>query len=81
MELTPGLLKNIHKSNKEIEALGIFHEDLRPDNVLWNEELGRALIIGFHRSALKCRPAPKRSRAKTRLLRTESGDAKRLRVL
>lgn len=81
MELTPGLLKNIHKSNKEIEALGIFHEDLRPDNVLWNEELGRALIIDFHRSALKSRPAPKRSRAKTRLLRTESGDAKRLRVL
>ncbi|QQK46652.1 Protein kinase-like domain [Penicillium digitatum] len=77
MELTPGLLKNINKSNKEIEALGIFHEDLRPDNILWNEELRRALIIDFHRSTLKCRPAPKRSRAKTRFWRTESGDVKR----
>ncbi|KAG0152947.1 hypothetical protein PDIDSM_1906 [Penicillium digitatum] len=77
MELTPGLLKNINKSNKEIEALGIFHEDFRPDNILWNEELRRALIIDFHRSTLKCRPAPKRSRAKTRFLRTESGDVKR----
>ncbi|QQK47612.1 Protein kinase-like domain [Penicillium digitatum] len=77
MELTPGLLKHINKSNKEIEALGIFHEDFRRDNILWNEELRRALIIDFHRSTLKCRPAPKRSRAKTRFLRTESGDVKR----
>ncbi|KAJ5335850.1 uncharacterized protein N7506_005786 [Penicillium brevicompactum] len=81
MELTPELLKHIHKSNKEIKALGIFHEDLRPDNVLWNEELKRALIIDFHRSTLRCRQIPKRPRAKRQLLRTESGDAKRLRVL
>ncbi len=79
--MTPGLLKHIHKSNKEIKALGIFHEDLRLDNVLWNEELVQALIIDFHRFTLKCWSAPKQSRAKRQLLRTESGDAKRLRVL
>ncbi|KAJ6133114.1 hypothetical protein N7471_008329 [Penicillium samsonianum] len=81
MELTPGLLNHIHKSNKEIKALGIVHEDLRLDNVLWNEELGRALIIDFHRSTLKYRPAPERSRGKRPLLRTEPGDAKRLRIV
>lgn len=79
MELTPGLLRDIHKSIKDTEALGIVHEDLRFENVLWNEELGRALIIDFHPSTLRCRPFPKRPRAKQRL-RTEAGDAKCLRV-
>lgn len=55
MELMPHLRREIHRSNKEIKALGIIHEDLRCENVLWNEELGRALIIDFHRSTLKCR--------------------------
>ncbi|KAL6229757.1 hypothetical protein BDW75DRAFT_245432 [Aspergillus navahoensis] len=53
MELTPWLRQEICRSNKEIKALGIVHEDFRRDNILWNEELGRALIIDFHRSALK----------------------------
>ncbi|PWY82241.1 hypothetical protein BO70DRAFT_336669 [Aspergillus heteromorphus CBS 117.55] len=75
MELTPELLRDIHKSNKEIRALGIIHEDLRRDNVLWNKELGRALIIDFHRSTLKRRPTSKRSRAvKRRLCQPEIGD-------
>ncbi|KAJ5544935.1 hypothetical protein N7461_007239 [Penicillium sp. DV-2018c] len=52
MELTQRLGREIHKSNKEIKALGILHEDLRRDNVLWSEELGRALIIDFHRFLL-----------------------------
>jgi serine/threonine protein kinase len=80
-ELTPELLKEIHKSNKEIEALGIIHKDLRRDNVLWNEELGRALIIDFHRSTLKYRPTLQPPRAlKRRLFQPETGDSKRLRV-
>ncbi|CAG8293549.1 unnamed protein product, partial [Penicillium salamii] len=45
MELTHRLRREIHRSNKEIKALGIVHEDLRRENVLWSEELGRALII------------------------------------
>ncbi|KAJ5902656.1 hypothetical protein N7495_003184 [Penicillium taxi] len=68
MELTPELLKHIHKSTKEIKALGTVHEDLRPDNVLWNEELGRALIIDFHRSTLRRRSVPKQPRAKPQFL-------------
>jgi predicted Ser/Thr protein kinase len=82
MVLTPELLQEIHKSNKELKALGIIHEDLRRDNVLWNEELGRALIIDFHRSTLECRPTSRRPRtAKRRLCRAEPRDAKRLRIL
>jgi hypothetical protein len=81
MELTQGLRREIHRSNKEIKALGIIHEDLRRDNVLWSEELGRALIIDFHRSTLRCRPAKQRlGAAKRGLCRVDEGDAKRLRV-
>ncbi|KAJ5827719.1 hypothetical protein N7447_004482 [Penicillium robsamsonii] len=40
-------------STKEIKALGV--HDLRYDNVLWNKELGRALIIDFHRDTLNHR--------------------------
>jgi hypothetical protein len=78
MELTQRLRREVHKSNKEIKALGIIHEDLRQDNVLWSEELGRALIIDFHRSTLRCRPAKQRPGAAKR--QVEAGDAKRLRA-
>ncbi|KAJ6003894.1 hypothetical protein N7540_013176 [Penicillium herquei] len=82
MDLTQRLRREIHKSNKEIKALGIIHEDLRRDNVLWSEELGRALIIDFHRSTLRCRPAKQRPGAsKRRLCRAEVADVKRVRVL
>ncbi|KAJ5110879.1 hypothetical protein N7532_001414 [Penicillium argentinense] len=82
MELTQQLRREIHKSTKEIRALGIIHGDLRRDNVLWSEELGRALIIDFHRSSLRCRPTKQRpGAAKRRLCQTEaSADAKRVRV-
>lgn len=81
MDLTPTLLQEIQKNNKEIRALGIIHGDLRRDNVLWNEELGRALLIDFHRSSLKCRPNLRRPRAiKRRLDQSEIVDSKCLRV-
>lgn len=81
IELTPILLQEIHKSNREIKALGIIYEDLRRNNILWNEELRRALIIDFHRSILKSRPTLQRPRAvKRRLSQPEIGDPKRLRV-
>ncbi|KAJ5337313.1 uncharacterized protein N7506_005335 [Penicillium brevicompactum] len=81
MELTQQLCREMHKSNKEIRALGIIHDDLRRENVLWSEELGRALIIDFHRSTLRCRPAKqRRGAAKRRPCRVEARDAKRLRV-
>ncbi|KAL4958636.1 uncharacterized protein BDV14DRAFT_186328, partial [Aspergillus stella-maris] len=52
MELAPWLRQEIHILNKEIKALGILHGDLRSDNILWNKELKRALIIDFHGSTL-----------------------------
>lgn len=56
----PVLLREILRSKNEIRALGVVHQDLRPDNILWNPELKRALIIDFHRSSLDCRPSEKR---------------------
>ncbi|CAG8106615.1 unnamed protein product [Penicillium salamii] len=79
MELTPILLKEIHKSNKEIKSLGIIHDDLRLDNVLWNKELERALIIDFHRSTLQSQPSLQEPPLKRRS-QPERGDPKRLRV-
>jgi Putative homoserine kinase type II (protein kinase fold) len=82
MELTQQLRREIHRLNKEIKTLGVIHEDLRLDNVLWSEELGRALIIDFHRSTLRCRPAKQRPAAsKRRLCQAEAADVKRVRVL
>ncbi|KAL4756341.1 uncharacterized protein BDW70DRAFT_154280 [Aspergillus foveolatus] len=82
MELAPWLRQEIHRSEKEIRALGIIHEDLRPDNILWNKELGRVLIIDFHRSALKSqRISQPQQTAKRQLCRVQPRDAKRLRVL
>lgn len=74
--------REIERSNKEIRALGVQHLDLRPDNVLWNAELGRALIIDFHRSKLIRRPAPKSSKSlKRSRSKTQTSAAKRVRVI
>lgn len=82
MELGPWLHQEIRKSNKEIKALGIIHDDLRPENVLWNEELKRASIIDFHRSSLKCRPTKRPQVAKRRrLYAPETEEAKLVRIL
>jgi serine/threonine protein kinase len=77
----PALWREISRSKKEIRALGVVHQDLRPDNILWNSELGRALIIDFHRSTLDRRPAGKRvTGIKRSLFSSEARDSKRLRV-
>ena len=36
-----------HKSN-HIHSFGVLHLDLQLDNILWNAELGQALIIDSH---------------------------------
>ncbi|KAH7304561.1 hypothetical protein B0I35DRAFT_454667 [Stachybotrys elegans] len=80
-EMTPQLRDEINKSNKEIRALGIIHHDLDRENVLWSDELGRALVIDFHCSTLRCHSAKQQSRVSKRgLSRGEAGDAKRVRV-
>ncbi|KAH8431854.1 uncharacterized protein LDX57_009505 [Aspergillus melleus] len=40
--------RSIARAKKEIESLGVLHQDLASRNVLWNEELDRAMIIDFH---------------------------------
>ncbi|PYH80602.1 hypothetical protein BO82DRAFT_375443 [Aspergillus uvarum CBS 121591] len=37
---------------ESILSLGIVHDDLRPENLLWNEELQQVLIIDFHQCHL-----------------------------
>lgn len=75
------LRREILRSQNEIRALGVRHGDLRPDNILWNAELERALIIDFHRSTLDRRPIEKRmTGVKRSLCSIEARDPKRLRV-
>lgn len=82
MVLNPSLCHEIPRSNREIKVLGIVHDDLWRDNIIWNEELRRTLIIDFHHSTLKCQPTSKRPQTpKRQLCRTEPGDVKRLHVL
>jgi hypothetical protein len=85
MELTSSLRREIKRSKKGIRELRVIHEDLRHANILWNPELHRALIIGFHRSRLDPRPKSIRSGPmKRKLDRAELSDengGKQLRVL
>ncbi|KAJ5643567.1 uncharacterized protein N7484_006074 [Penicillium longicatenatum] len=61
INLIPRSRREIHKSEAEIS------------NILWNEELRRALIIDFHRSILARRPISQRPRtAKRRLYQSET---------
>ncbi|TQB67460.1 hypothetical protein MPDQ_005708 [Monascus purpureus] len=72
----------ISRSVKEIRSLGISHQDLRLENILWNAELKRALIIDFHRYTLDCRPMHKRPGPLKRLRRgPEECESKRLHVV
>ncbi|CAG7936123.1 unnamed protein product [Penicillium salamii] len=50
----------ISRSVKEIRRFGVVHQDLRPENILWNAELQRALIIDFHLCTLDRRPLDRR---------------------
>ena len=72
----------ISRSEKQIRSLGVFHQDLRPENILWNPDLKRALIIDFHRCTFDHRPIRRRSRSLNRLLSgTKEWEVKRVRVV
>ncbi|CAG8000366.1 unnamed protein product [Penicillium salamii] len=72
----------ISRSVKEIRRCGVVHQDLRPDNILWNAELERALIIDFHLCTLDRRPRHRRSQALKRLRRdSKEHHSKRVRVV
>ncbi|KAK9263142.1 hypothetical protein V1519DRAFT_441083 [Lipomyces tetrasporus] len=77
LEHSKALFHEIGRSRKEIRALGVEHGDMRFANVLWNEELGRALIIDFHRSKLAPRLMEKRNSLKRSLCETQVSEAKR----
>ena len=40
------------QSLRSVHQAGIIHQDARPVNMLWNEELGRVMIIDFERSLI-----------------------------
>lgn len=72
----------ISQSVKEIHALGVLHQDLRPENILWNIELERALIIDFHRCTLDHRPLHNRPGSFKRLRHgPRERESKRVRVV
>ena len=74
------LQRGILKSQKEIHSFGVLHLDLRPDNILWNAELGRALIIDFHCAKLDLKR--KRMRPQKRLsCGAEARELKRRRTI
>ncbi|KAJ5779237.1 hypothetical protein N7457_006957 [Penicillium paradoxum] len=82
LEQTIELRREIKSSKQKIRALGVRHLDLRPDNILWNAELGRALIIDFHRCELDYRPATDRSKSLKRPRReAQMSGAKRGRII
>ncbi|EGD93787.1 serine/threonine protein kinase [Trichophyton tonsurans CBS 112818] len=47
---TGELASHIEQSTRELHDLGVFHGDLKPNNMLWNTELQRVLLIDFHDS-------------------------------
>lgn len=83
------LRQQIMRSRREIERLGVIHQDLRRENILWNAELDRILIIDFHRSKLASQSPLQRLRGVKRSSRATAargpadtfGEAKSLRVL
>lgn len=77
MTLGKTIQRAISRSVKEIRSLGISHQDLRLENILWNTELKRALIIDFHRCTLDHRPLHKRPGSLKRL-RPEERESKEL---
>ncbi|KAJ5925846.1 hypothetical protein N7454_007356 [Penicillium verhagenii] len=45
--------KQIRRSRKDLRSLGIRHGDIRLENLLWNAETQRVMIIDFHLSSLQ----------------------------
>jgi Ser/Thr protein kinase RdoA (MazF antagonist) len=69
--------REIRQLTGKIRDLGVEHKDIRPQNMLWNVEVGRVLLIDFERS---CASHPsnhqKRSSLRTEVLREVSSKPK-----
>ncbi|KAL1977395.1 hypothetical protein VTN31DRAFT_254 [Thermomyces dupontii] len=66
------LSQEISRSKNQLRLCGVVHYDLRLDNMLWNEELGRVLIIDFH----LCRIDPRSKAERFRSLKRRSRPGK-----
>jgi serine/threonine-protein kinase len=51
-ELAMPVLKDVVSALLAAHAIGIVHRDLRPENILWDEERDRALLVDFGISVL-----------------------------
>lgn len=81
LEDVEAIRHEVSRSQKKIRSLGVLHQDLRSDNMLWNAELERVLIIDFHRSQLDSRPMKKRVRLREQhSCGAEAHGRKRLRI-
>ncbi|KAJ5550881.1 hypothetical protein N7461_005579 [Penicillium sp. DV-2018c] len=81
-ERTSDLNREIERSKKEVRALGVRHLDLRDANILWNGQLGRAMIIDFHLSKLDSKHTAVRPKSlKRSRCETEVSDTKRVQVV
>ena len=43
---------HIFRMNDQLRSLGVAHDDIRPENVLWNATLSQLMFIDFERSTL-----------------------------
>ncbi|KHO11494.1 Peptidase S28 [Metarhizium robertsii ARSEF 23] len=44
---SPGLSLEVQRSSEAVRNEGIYHDDVHDANLLWNEELGRVMVIDF----------------------------------
>jgi serine/threonine protein kinase len=49
-ENRPYLTQEADCSAQAVHKLGVLHQDLMPRNMLWNEEIGRVMVIDFERA-------------------------------
>jgi len=76
-KLTRGreLADELQKTLKQIHKAGVLHRDVADRNILWNEEVGRILMIDFERSRLQ--PLQRKAKKARRALGERSGNEER----
>lgn len=76
MERDPMFAREVARSVHEIQSLGVSHGDSHPENILWNTELERAMVIDFHRSELIRQATKKRKRLDAKSSRSRDMQAR-----
>ena len=44
------LTEQVKRSIQAVHRLGVLHRDAEPRNILWNAEVGQAMVIDFERA-------------------------------